>query len=320
MTERAPAPACGTREIARRLDRLGVIFDLDRLATAPCDAAAVRRYYRACRAAYTRFHDPQNTLHVGLSRDGTVRAEDVFAQMQIVERHLPPEADRVLELATGRGANAGWLAARRPGIAIEGVDLSPVQLRYARRVAGAHPGYSPREGDFHDLSATASGSVDLAFVIDALCYSRDKARVLAGIRRVLRPGGAFLVFDGYATRGDAEMSPIEARAARLHARGMAVPAFEPYPAFRETARSAGLEIAEETDLTAAVIPGVRRFERLAARFLARPRAARALAAVLPRALTANAVSGYLFPCLLESGVLGYRLTVLRRPGPAGARS
>lgn len=314
----SPDTATGAgAEIAARLDRLGAVFDLAALERAPTDAAAVRRYYRATRRAYSRYHDGQNTLHVGISRDGAHRASDVFSQLETVEAWLPEGAGRVLELATGRGANARWLAERRPGLAIEGVDLSPVQLRYARRVAREHRGYRPREGDFHDLSGTAAGSVDLAFVIDALCYSETKGRVLEEVARVLAPGGRFLVWDGYATRAPEAMTVTEDRAARLLARGMAVPVFEPYASFRAACAASPLRIVEEADLTAGVIPGVRRFERLAERYLARPWRARAMNAVLPRALTWNAVSGYLFPALLSHGVLSYRLTVLEQP--AGAR-
>jgi len=301
-----------TGRIERLLGRLGTAFDLDRLAAAGCDAAAVRRYYRATRWAYSRFHDTQNTLHVGLSQGGRHHPSDVFRQLEMIARYLPDGPSRVLELATGRGANARWLAEHRPGIEIEGIDLSPVQLRYAGAVARRQPGYQPRRGDFHDLSGTADASIDLAFVIDALCYSPDKGRVIAEVARRLRPGGVFLVFDGYATRPPAEMPPAMARAALLLARGMAVPVFDPYPAFREIAEAGPLTLEHESDLTEAVIPGVRRFGRLAERFLKRPGLARAATAVLPRALTGNVVSGLLFAPLLEEGVVSYWLTVLRK--------
>jgi len=299
--------------IEARLADLDRLFDLDALAGAETDPSAIRRYYRATRWAYSRLHDSQNTLHVGLSRDGEVRPDDVFAQLEIIDEHLPTDASHVLELATGRGANAAWLAERHPGLTIEGIDLSPDQLDYARKAARGHPGYRPRQGDYHDLSATRAESIDLAFVIDALCYSERKGDVLAEVARVLRPGGLFLVFDGYAVRPAVEMAEPEARAAALLARGMAVPEFEAYERFQETAAAGPLQLWDETDLSAEVVPGVRRFERLAARYIKRPGLARMANAMLPKALTGNVVSGYLFATLLEAEVVSYWLTVLRKP-------
>lgn len=300
-------------DLATRLARLAEFFDLDALAEAGAAPTDVQRYYRASRIAYSRYHDKQNTLHVGLSRDGTFRLEDVFAQLEIIAGHLPKGADTVLELATGRGANAAWLAARFPTLDVHGIDLSPVQLRYARRAACRQPNYRPQQGNFHDLSAFEANSIDLAFVLDALCYSTEKSRVLAEIARVLKPGGVFVVFDGYGERAD--LTPGEARAARLLARGMAVPEFEPYRSFRATVAESPLTLAEERNYSAETLPTVRRFEGLAERFFRLGWRARMLNLILPRQLTANAVSGYLFPILLETGVVSYWLTVMRKPAP-----
>ncbi|MGF1501184.1 MAG: methyltransferase domain-containing protein [Paracoccaceae bacterium] len=299
-------------EIARRLVDLGAVFDLDRVARAPTDPRAVQRYYRASRLAYSHFHDRGNSLHMGLSDSERFEPADMLAQPRFVETQWREDTRQVLELAMGRGMNALWLADRHPQIVFHGIELSPAQFRYARRGARTRPNVRPRLGDFHDLSAYDAKSMDAVFVVDALCYSTEKSRVLAEAHRVLRPGAPMIVFDGYRGRLPGDCTAEEDRAALLLARGMAVPEFEPYARFRDTCRQSPFALVAEGEYSDRILPTLRRFERLARRFLRRPRRARLLAHVLPDALVDNAVSGYLFPLLLETRVVSYWMTLLRK--------
>ncbi|MEM6906668.1 MAG: class I SAM-dependent methyltransferase [Pseudomonadota bacterium] len=297
-------------ELERRLDELGQVIDLDRLGRMPSDRRAIRAYYWASQLAYSFLYDARS-LHVGLSQpDGVARPEDQQAQAARVASLTPPGGP-VLELACGRAMNAGHLARIRPDCPIEGVDLSPVQLRYAAWNLRGLGNVRTMRGDYHDLSAFPEASFETAFVVDALCYSTDKARVLGEIARVLRPGGRFVVFDGY--REAAHLGPVETRAMHLFARGMALAEFEAYTSFRDACLASPLEIETEEDLSAEVMPSLRRFEALSRRFLRRPRAARLMARTLPMALIGNCVSGHLFPVLVGEGIASYRLTILRKP-------
>lgn len=296
--------------LRKKLDRLAAVFDLDGLATTPCGTAEISRYYRVCRHAYTRYSRGTGAIHLGLSRSDTFRPQDLAAQADIVGRHLPRGARKILELATGRGYNALRLARRHPGIEVHGIDLTPAQLAHARRDGHGVTNFLAAEGDFHDLSRFATGTLDLVFVVEALCHSADPACVLGEVARVLRPGGVFVIFDGY--RGDAPPTPQTDRVMRLLARGMAVPDFAPYASFRARLTGRPFEIVAEEDLSAQTLPTLRRLEAGAAWFLARRWRARLMRALLPRPLVANAVSGYLFPVLAEIGAFRYRLTVVRR--------
>ena len=297
-------------ELEKRLDRLAQYFDLGALANADCSGAAIQRYYRLSRHAYSRYHDKGNAVHMGLSQGDTWQPEDMYGQAAFVQDYLEG-AKNVLELATGRGMNSLWLAKRHPDITFCGIDLTPAQLNYARKDSAGVPNFGVRLGDFHDLGAFSDRSQNLVFVVEALCHSDRKDRVLAEVERILRPGGIFIIIDGY--QNTIPPSDLVENALRLLARGMAVPDFVTYDKFRETVSDSPLQLVEEFDRSRQIMPSLRRFEALADRFMSPRLKMRIMRALLPNALLHNVVSGYLFPTLMDMGAISYRLTVLRKP-------
>lgn len=281
---------------------LGAVFDLDRLENASADARGIVDYYRASRHAYSRYNHA-GAVHMGLKGDGAL---DHAAQVRFVADHLPARAANVVELAAGRGMNALWLLSHRAGLTVHALDLSPAQLRYARRSGRGIAGFHPVEGDFHDLSRFAEAGVDAVYVIEALCHSPEPGRVLAEVARILRPGGRFIVVDGYAVRN---LPPEIARAVRLTARGMAVPDFTPHADLAGAAQATGFAIRTAEVRTRGLAPTLVRFEHLARRIMGGTIKARVARAVLPRRLIWNAAPAYLLPVLVEMGAVEYRLTV-----------
>lgn len=119
------------------------------------------------------------------------------------------EGATVLDLGCGTGRDA-FLVSRLVGPhgrAI-GLDMTPQQLAIARRGQAAHydatglDNLDFREGVIEDLAAAgiADASVDVVISNCVLNLSSDKARVLAEILRVLKPGGELLFADVYADR------------------------------------------------------------------------------------------------------------------------
>ena len=135
---------------------------------------------------------------------------------------LPREAV-VLELGCGTGVVARAIAAR-DGFAgtVTGVDQSPAFIAAAGRLA-AGDGVADRVefavGDAHALEFPP-GSFDTVVAHTLVSHVRDPLAVLTEARRMLRPGGAVVVFDGdYASltfgtsdprlgRGDGGGAPI----------------------------------------------------------------------------------------------------------------
>jgi ubiquinone/menaquinone biosynthesis C-methylase UbiE len=101
---------------------------------------------------------------------------------QLLDVLDPEPGTRLLDIGSGRGAIAAAAAAR--GCAVTAVDAAP---RMVSLLAAAHPGIDVRLMDVHRLDLPDS-SYDLAtggFVIHIV---NERSRVLAGLRRVLRPG------------------------------------------------------------------------------------------------------------------------------------
>jgi ubiquinone/menaquinone biosynthesis C-methylase UbiE len=123
------------------------------------------------------------------------------AAMDRVERLLFPGGRKwvcsqargdVLEIAIGTGRNLGLYP---PGVALTGVEQSPSMLAIARRRA-AELGLDVdlREGDAQALDLPDAG-FDTVVCTLSLCSIPDDARAVTEVRRVLRPGGRFLLME-----------------------------------------------------------------------------------------------------------------------------
>ncbi|WP_455357531.1 methyltransferase domain-containing protein [Streptomyces sp. SYSU K217416] len=126
-----------------------------------------------------------------------------------------PAGSRVLEVGCGVGAQTVHLAAASPEARIVAVDISEASLAQARaRLAAADPRARVEwhRADLCDLPF-ADGEFDHLFVCFVLEHLPDPVRALAGLRRVLRPGGTITVIEG--DHGSAVFHPhsVYARAA-----------------------------------------------------------------------------------------------------------
>jgi SAM-dependent methyltransferase len=128
---------------------------------------------------------------------GPVNATFFWLAGGLLDRYLGPAKsrvftdlpDRVVELGSGVGANLPYL---RPGTTLVAVEPNPAM--HPRLESEAH-----RHGvrlELHDVPAEELAlpdeSVDLVLSSLVLCTVADPSRVLAQVRRVLRPGGRFV--------------------------------------------------------------------------------------------------------------------------------
>jgi SAM-dependent methyltransferase len=106
---------------------------------------------------------------------------------RLVERLGLEEGARVLDIGCGTGRLARWIA-ERVGTTGSVVGIDPLAERVG--VARSHGGTARFEvGQAEDLGAFADGSFDAVLLASVFHWVADKAKALAEIRRVLRPGG-----------------------------------------------------------------------------------------------------------------------------------
>jgi len=117
-----------------------------------------------------------------------------FARTQeLILRHLPEGAQRILDVGGGPGAYSQWLM----GLGHDVTLIDPVDLHIAQATAKGVPA---ELGDARAL-ATDAASVDVVLLLGPLYHLRERADRLqawAEARRVLREGG--LVFAGAISR------------------------------------------------------------------------------------------------------------------------
>jgi ubiquinone/menaquinone biosynthesis C-methylase UbiE len=96
----------------------------------------------------------------------------------------------VLELAIGTGLNLGLYP---PGVRLNGIEFSPAMLELARRrAAELEVDVDLRLGDAEQLDF-ADSSFDTVLCTYGLCTIPDDRRAVSEAKRVLRPGGKFVL-------------------------------------------------------------------------------------------------------------------------------
>lgn len=302
-----------SNELEEKLRKIKTVFDTEDIVSLQTGKDYVQKYYSVNKIPYSLLHTKSDLIYMGISRDGVFKEDDLLEAARTVENYIKDSrTKKVLELATGRGANSYWLAKRHHDVSFYGVDISNGQLDFAFKKAKKVNNYHPSYGDYHDLIAYESNTLDIVFIVEALCYSTVKEEVLNEVHRVLKPGGVFIVFDGYLNKELPEMTTDEILAVQLTEKGMALEKFESYADFKEKIKRSSFTLHFEENVSSYVIPTMRRFERMAQKFFSHPVLAKVATKVLPNKFTYNSVSGYLMPLLFETEVFSYWITILKK--------
>jgi len=301
------------QKLRKKLEQVEGVFDIAEILGLQTNKNYTQKYYKANQLAYSLFHTRTGIIHMGISKDGIYKEDDLLEAARIVEGFISKvKAKNILELATGRGGTSVWLAKQHPGITFDGIDLSEGQLVYAKKQATKLNNYHPLKGDYHDLSHYSDGSIDIVFVIEALCYSEDRPKVMTEVKRVLRKGGVFIVIDAYNGKLRSTMTKDELLACRLTELGMAVKEFRNYNSLLEDAKKCGFVVVSSQEMSQYILPTLRKFEKVSQKFFSHPKSAKLITRIFSKEVTYNAISALLMPDLVEQGLATYHTTVLKK--------
>jgi SAM-dependent methyltransferase len=302
------------RALRSRLTRLGRVFGLESLRAQAMGREQIVEYYVHTHDAYRKYHSTEGAVHMALNDGERFDPAGYATHLRLMERDWARPPAAVLELAFGQAYNLLDLAARHPKMAFTGIDMTPVHVQISeQRIAAAGlSNVTLTLGDFHRLPY-ADASFDHVFCVEAFCYALDLRQAMAEIARVLRPGGALTLFDGYTPVPAAAMASEHALAVDLAARGMALRRFQEVNEMLDTAAAVGLALQRHDTLDAAVRPSLKRLERLTRFVLWWPWLGRRMLAKRHAARGGNVLSGTLMATLLDMGLLTYRHLVWSKP-------
>jgi SAM-dependent methyltransferase len=162
------------------------------------------------------------------------------------DRTLIRAASRVLEVGSGSGGPAVYLAATR-GCHVTGVDINEHGIGNAARLAAAK-GVADRV-TFQAVDASRrlpfpDASFDVVLSNDAMCHIPDRRAVLADWYRVLRPGGRMLFTDAMIVTGVVSHEELAVRSS------IGTYHFLPPGENERLIRQAGFELLASEDVTA----------------------------------------------------------------------
>ena len=323
MTESLPhartAPfAMPLDEALSRIDRT---FGIDRIL-AQEGQDILTPYYIQSEAAYKRIHSQKGCMHVALNASGQFDQDGYFTQIREVSARIGQMgAARVLELGSGMGFNTVALAPQHAQVRFDGLDLMAHHVDSARDAAKGLGNVTFHQGSYQQVPTDLHGA-DLVFAIETLCYATDLDAVARNLAAALRPGGQFVMYDGFR-RPDFDQAPADIiTATRLFEVTTAVTnGFWTLADWDAALTRAGLRVTRVDDLTEDCIPCMRVLQHRAARFF-RAWKYRVLRHFMPRYLVWNAVAGLTGPYMIEGpqhdngnagGCLTYNLVVAEKP-------
>ena len=290
-----------------RLKQIGRIIDIPHIINEPLGKQRVINFYVGGKFGFLLVFSAEGFFHYGISYDGKNKKEDFKEQAKIVERYIhESDAKNVLELGYGMGVNTAFLARRNPHITFDGIDLALKPLKRYAKIPNAHF----QQGDYHDLSAFEDDKYDIAFVVEALCYSDNKLQVLREVKKKLKKDGLFIVIDGYQKDRGAPLSPSESLMWDLIWKGFVIHKLEHIKDVESYMRE-GYSIASATDVTQYVLPSMLIHERKARGVFSHRMFGRFIKKLYPYEFLKNIMVLYLLPMSIRRQIFCYYIHVLK---------
>lgn len=176
--------------------------------------ATIVDYYDQCHSDYNRIWKTDKTLamHYGFYDEAHWKHSDAVINMNRVlakAASISPK-DNVLDVGCGVGGSAIWLA-ENYGCSVTGITLSKKQAIMANEVAGKRGLAELVKFCLADFNHAPfpSGSFDVIWGLESVCYSPDKRAFIAEAKRLLRNGGRLAIADGFIrdekARGDPDI-------------------------------------------------------------------------------------------------------------------
>ena len=296
-----------TDNLEQYLIQIGRLFDIQRIINEPQKNPQIINYYRYNPfLIYRLFHNWEGFMHCGISYDGRHKKDDFKEQARIIEAYIHDRnAKNVLELGYGMGSNSAFLARRNPEVMFDAVDLSVKPLKKFSKI----PNLCFQFGDYHDLTEFKDDSYEVIFIIEALCYSTNKALVLYEVKKKLKRGGLFIVIDAYRRDCARPLSKSEEVMAQLIEKCFSIDKFECLEDVESYMRET-YSIVESKDITQYILPCMAK-GKYARHYFSHPIFARTVNKLLPFDVVKNTIEALLIEISIKRQVACYYIHVLK---------
>lgn len=296
--------------LSQYLNQINQVFDIEKILREEISEQKTIDYYAQSEYGYRIFHSPEGCVHMALNDNRVFDENGYYGQPKIVNQQIEElNAKSVLELGCGKGFNSIFLAQRNPDIKFIGIDLTPSHVTIAKRKAKGINNIEFKQGNFQKLEFE-NKSLDLIFAVDSICHANKLRLALAEVQRVLKPGGRFIVFDGFRKKSFENLEMDLQTAVRLVEVSMLVKAFPHLDNWLEKVHQAGFGLLKLEDLSLKIMPNLLKLQQLARKYFKSTLTAKAISRVMPPYLVKNSIAGLLMPITVGDGAQGYYLISL----------
>jgi sterol 24-C-methyltransferase len=162
------------------------------------------------------------------------------------------------------------------------------------------------------MSNFPDNAFDAAYAIETIVHSSEKDGIFKEARRVLKPGGAFIVYDYALAHEYANYDPLTQKAIALISKGGVSALIEPEAAWRNLFTSNGFREEKAGDLSERILPDLKRLQRKSERVLNHPKRAKWAFRLSPSLFANNALIAYLLYDAVREGAILYKEWIFRK--------
>lgn len=207
----------------------------------PVSNKDIARYFDRHQIIYTLFWS-RNALHCGFWYEDTKNlAEAIVNTDKFVREVLAIDSrDTVLDAGCGVGGTCIYVA-ETTGAKVEGLTLSDVQLKIARKRASKSRAASRLNFSKQDFTKTnfEENTFSKVYGIESVCYAHNKIDFLNEAYRLMIPGGRIAVVDLFLTKQKLTVQEMKIYTHTIE--GCAVPNLSTIEQFRQALEQAGFK-------------------------------------------------------------------------------